>query len=132
MRIQNFQKLCFLMASLIAFSGCNQKSSLLGSALGTGGSSGAASSGSPTAPTPIPPAWNVPNVDLIETSGTFNLASTLPSGTAVGGTFAVDGSGSPLPNGISLSACGVISNTATQAMSVAGVVFSYDSATACN
>jgi hypothetical protein len=55
----------------------------------------------------------------------FDLKTTLPSGIAPGGTFAVDASGSALPSGLTLSAEGVLTITSAVAGDTAGVVFSY-------
>jgi hypothetical protein len=56
---------------------------------------------------------------------TFDLATTLPSGVARGGMFAVDKGGAALPSGVSLSPAGILSvNTAMQTQ-ISGVVFAY-------
>lgn len=72
-------------------------------------------------------AWIVPSTlyFVAGSNATFDLKTTLPSGTATGGTFAVDGSGSPLPQGLTLSADGVLTLTSAAVGETAGVVFSY-------
>jgi hypothetical protein len=76
---------------------------------------------------PAPPGvWTVPAIDLGQgASSTFDLTSTLPSGTTRGGVFSVDPSGSPLPAGISLSSNGILSTSSQATASVSGVIFSY-------
>jgi hypothetical protein len=98
---------------------------------GGGAGSDSQAPGAPGAPTPSPnppgSAWNVGALFLTTgTAATFDLASTLPSGVAHGGVFEVSASGSPLPNGMTLSPAGILAvgSAATGEVS-SGVVFSY-------
>jgi len=75
--------------------------------------------------------WNVPTIFFIAgNGGTFDLKTTLPAGIASTGTFDVEtaagGVALPaLPPGVSLAANGVLTNSATTAESVSGIVFGY-------
>jgi hypothetical protein len=70
--------------------------------------------------------WDVGVLSFVAgTSGTFNLAATLPSGVVAGGTFAVDPRGAALPAGVSLSPSGVLSVGAGGASAAVGVIFTY-------
>jgi hypothetical protein len=73
-----------------------------------------------------PIVWDIGAPTFVEGGGsTFDLAPTLPNGVVPGGTFEVDGSGAPLPSGMSLSAGGVLTLGAAMASVTAGVVFRY-------
>lgn len=80
------------------------------------------------APTADAPAWNIWQA-LAFVAGvpsTIDLNNTLPAGVATGGTFAVAGSGAPLPASINLAANGVLTMSATAVVGgTSGVVFTY-------
>lgn len=70
--------------------------------------------------------WSVPEPTFVAGSGaSLDLRTTLPAGTAPGGTFSVDPSGPALPTGMSLSAIGLLAVGAATPGSVDGVVFRY-------
>lgn len=57
----------------------------------------------------------------------FDLASFLPEGVSAGGTFSADGSGAPLPDGVSLSPEGILTVAAdAPAGLTSGVIFAYE------
>jgi hypothetical protein len=96
-------------------------------ACGGGGAAAAPDAGLPPPPPPPPDDWVVaPQLYADHPEIVFNLAPTLPTWVATGGTFAVDSSGAPLPAGVSLSTDGVLSLTdATSLGRTEGVVFAY-------
>ena len=113
--------------------------SACGGGRGAGGSSVTAASVTPTPATtsstaPPPSAAPAPNWDLSRAlyvvangSSSFDLSATLPAGVTKGGTFSVDGSGTALPAGLTLSATGVLlAAVGAPAGNIAGVVFSYN------
>jgi hypothetical protein len=61
----------------------------------------------------------------VGSGATFDLAATLPSGVARGGVFGVSSSGAPLPNGMTLSAAGILATGSATVGEVVGVVFTY-------
>lgn len=90
-------------------------------------------------PTPTPPPapsapapWSVsPSPYFLSGTGmTFDLTSTLPNGVKRGGIFGVSAQGAPLPNGMALSATGLLSVGSASAGRVDGVVFTYAEPTA--
>jgi hypothetical protein len=59
-------------------------------------------------------------------ASTLDLSATLPNGVAKGGTFGVSTSGPALPEGMTLSANGILAiGSATATGAVTGVVFTY-------
>jgi len=80
-----------------------------------------------TDPPPATTEWVIPSqISFVEGStGTYDLAATLPSGVAPGGSFELDLSGPALPAGMTLSSQGVLSVGSATEISVSGVVFSY-------
>lgn len=100
-------------AASVGFSGCG----------GSGGTSAA----------PDPPlvvgAWSVtpePVLIMGDPSLVFDLKPTLPLQVRLGGQFAVDPNGTPLPTGVLLSMDGVLSLTSAASVgTTSGVVFSY-------
>ncbi|MGE0762658.1 MAG: hypothetical protein AB7N80_05220 [Bdellovibrionales bacterium] len=72
-------------------------------------------------------SWIVGNVSFVEGSGSsYDLNSTLPAGTPSSGTFSVDPSGTQLPQGMTLSAAGILAVGNAAIGDTAGVVFVYD------
>ncbi len=75
--------------------------------------------------------WNVPTILFVAgNGGTFDLRTTLPAGIATGGAFDVEATAGgvalpALPAGVTLDASGVLTNAATVAASVMGIVFGY-------
>jgi hypothetical protein len=70
--------------------------------------------------------WNpTPLLFLAGSTGSFDLASTLPAGVARGGTFALAPGSSPLPAQIRLSPSGVLSATAPVLGTTSNIVFTY-------
>lgn len=65
--------------------------------------------------------------DFIADHGTkFDLATTLPSGVARGGTFAVDPQGAKLPPGMHLAPSGILSVGSAKHGRAVGVIFQYE------
>lgn len=81
----------------------------------------------PGLPAPAAPEWNVRALSLvIGSSLTIDLSSTLPPGTRTGGTFEVDTSGAALPQGVRLSANGLLTVDASAGVTtVERLVFAY-------
>lgn len=73
-------------------------------------------------------SWTVPEkISFVEGSeSTFDLATTLPTGTPAGGVFSVDASGAGLPSGMTLSPEGLLSVGAAGVGDTEGVVFAYE------
>ena len=95
-------------------------------ACGGGGAAAAPDAGLPPPPPPLNDWVVAPQLYAGHPEIIFNLAPTLPTWVATGGTFAVDSSGAPLPAGVSLSTDGVLSLTgATSLGRTEGVVFAY-------
>jgi hypothetical protein len=88
-----------------------------------------APSPSPPAAPPPPPAtvaWDVGAINFTVGSGaTKDLAATLPTGVAKGGTFGVSASGAALPVGMTLSATGILAISTAPVGPVIGVIFTY-------
>jgi len=102
-------------ALAIGLSGC----ATLVQGCGGGGGSGDA------ALTP-PGAWNAGPLYLqVGNSATRDLAITLPSDVARGGTFAVSAAGTALPAGMTLSAAGILAVGRAKSATVDGVIFTY-------
>lgn len=76
--------------------------------------------------------WSVnPQPVLIAGSSSgFDLSQTLPQGVARGGTFSLDASSAPLPNGVTLSPAGILSASASTTGTFSGVIFAYQEPTA--
>ena len=81
---------------------------------------------SPPPPAPEVGAWNVGSLYFMVGSGArMDLAATLPSGVARGGTFGVSSAGAALPSGVTLSPQGILSIGNAGATEVVGVIFTY-------
>ena len=73
-----------------------------------------------------PSDWNVgPLYFLVGSGATWDLAATLPSEIVQGGTFGISATGAALPNGMTMSASGILSVGRATAGTVVGVVFTY-------
>lgn len=71
--------------------------------------------------------WLVPTMTFIAGSAASqDLATTLPADIVRGGTFGVDPASAALPQGMTLSAAGVLSVGGAIAGTTAGVVFTYE------
>ena len=87
-----------------------------------------------TAPAPVPSpapalAWDLSRALYFVANGasSFDLSTTLPAGVTKGGTFGVDGSGTALPAGLTLSANGLLLVTVNApAGDISGIVFAYN------
>jgi hypothetical protein len=55
----------------------------------------------------------------------LDLAATLPTGVARGGTFGISQSGATLPTGMTLTSAGILSVGTATIGEVIGVVFTY-------
>ena len=62
----------------------------------------------------------------VGSGATLDLATTLPNGVARGGSFGVSPNGAPLPNGMNLSASGILGLGSATEGAVVGVVFTYE------
>ena len=60
---------------------------------------------------------------LLSVGQSIDLNNTLPANVRRGGVFSVDPSGAPLPDGLDLSAAGVLS--ASRIVFASGIVFRY-------
>jgi chitodextrinase len=73
-----------------------------------------------------PVAWQLDPPPVLFAGGSaFDLSKTLPSNVIRGGTFSLDASSAPLPSGVTLTATGLLSATASSTGSFEAVVFSY-------
>lgn len=117
--------------------GCGDEPPGATSATDSGGPDGEAADGSPPGVDAgkdgssgpdgsVSTGWSVPVLTFVAGSGgVFDLKTTLPQGAPSGGTFSVDPSGAPLPNGMTLSSNGVLSVGGAVVGDTNGVVFAY-------
>ncbi len=72
------------------------------------------------------PGWNLEALKGLACGETHDLSLGLPPGVKRGGQFRVDPLGAPLPEGLHLSATGLLTVHSSQPLRVTGVIFEYD------
>lgn len=71
-------------------------------------------------------SWDLSALNRLEPGQNLDLNLTLPKHLKRGGQFSVDQSGSPLPNGVSLSHDGHLSVGIGVSCAISGIIFSYE------